>query len=335
MYFLYDPMYTASRILLESENPTHKEELEIKTILEDAESPITNKYITKLYDSVINKDHIDFDDIPQSKGNIVEYSGYTNMIEVLENVLRLASDNKSQNVIDYTNTIKDAISNMRKLAPYYQKGYRLRNEYVIMEYNIFVYTIIQATSTLLYEFVDYIKRPEKSSMDIVLKNTKYRANTFYIDQLSKFNTINKKMQYQKYLDGLLQNGRENFTGVEVVGLAVVVSVALAIIPVMRELVYQFYNIRSNISDSLAQQAYFLEMNKAVVEARSDFSDKKRDAILIKQEKVKNLFLRISEKLRVNHIKSINSANALLKNDNKLLTLDGIKNEVNNSPLELF
>lgn len=335
MYYFFDPMYAAIHVLTESENPTRKEELAIQAVLEDAESPVTTKYLEKLYDSVISKNHIDFGDIPNSKGNIVEYSGYTNLIEVLENILKLASEGKSQSVIDYTNVVKDSIMYMRVLAPIYQKGFRLRNEYVMLEYNTFVYTIIQATSTLLYEFVDFIKRPDRPTIDITLKNTKYRANTFYIDQLQKFNNINKKMQYSKFLESMLQKGRENFTGAEAIGFGVIIAVALAIVPITRELVYRFYTVKSNLSDCLAQQAYFLEMNKTVIEANGDFNQKKKDAILLKQEKIKNACLKLSEKLRVSHIKSVDSGKAMIQNDNKLFTLDGIKKEVSNSPLQLL
>lgn len=337
MFTFFDPMHAAVHILLESTGQySYRDETQVKTVLEDTESPIRNKYIEKLYDQVISKSHIDFDNIPQSKGNIVQYSGYTNMIEVLENILKLASDNHAQNVIDYVQTIKVAIANMRKLAPVYQKGFSTRNDYIMLEYNTFVYTIIQATSSLLYEFVDYIKKPNQQTIEIVLKNNKYKANIYYIEQLNKFNMVNKNMQYEKYLQAMLQNGRDNFLGTaEIVGLTTVISLALIIVPLVRELVYQFYNVRSNISDAMAQQAYFLEMNKAVIEANNDFNQKKKTEILIKQEKIKNLCLRISDKLRVNHIKAIDSGKAAIQNDNKLLTLDGIKKEISTSELNLF
>lgn len=335
MFFFFDPMYSATQVLLESENASLKEQREIQMVLEDAESPIRNKYLEKLYDSVISKSHIDFDNIPQSRGNIVEYVGYTNMIEVLENILKLASDSKSESVIEYANIIKDSISYMRSLAPIYQKGFRLKNEYVMLEYNTFVYTIIQAVSTLLYEFVDYVKKPTSKTMEITLKNTKYRANTYYINQLNKFNKINKTMQYGKFLEAMLQNDRNNFTGVELVGLTAIIVVALAIVPITRELVYHYYNLKSNVSDCLAQQAYFLEMNKTVIEANSDFNEKKKAAILMKQEKIKNLCSRLSEKLRVTHIKSIDSGKASLQSDNKLLTIDNIKKEISDSPITLL
>ena len=40
-------------------------ERDIETILEDADSPIGRKYQEQLYQSIIDKGHIDFEDIPQ------------------------------------------------------------------------------------------------------------------------------------------------------------------------------------------------------------------------------------------------------------------------------
>ena len=111
-FYFFNPMYSAVQILTESENATVREEKEIQAVLEDTQSPVTNKYLEKLYDSVISKNHIDFGDIPKSKGNIVEYSGYTNMIEVLSNILKLASDQKSHNVVEYTKTVQTTITYM-------------------------------------------------------------------------------------------------------------------------------------------------------------------------------------------------------------------------------
>lgn len=316
----------AVKIFCGSEKPTIRQERQALAYFEDANSPITARYLEKLYMSVISKSHIDFDNIPVSAGDIEKYVGYKNMVAVLDNIDGICAASNNKQVQQYTLTVREAINNIRKLAPIYKKGFAMKNEYVMLEYNTFVYACIQATSTILYEFVDYMKRPDATSVKITLKNTKYRANTFYIDQLSKYNAVNKKMQYEKYLAGMLTNGKDNFVGTyTVIGATAVIAVALAIIPVMRELVYQYYNIRTNISDALAQQAYFLELNKACVEANSEFSKEKKSSILMKQEKARNICMRLSEKLRVTHAKSMSEGQAAIRNDSKFLTLDNIQN----------
>ena len=198
------------RILSGCEKPSIKQEREIMNCFEDANSPVTSRYLEKLYMSVISKSHIDFDNIPQSAGDIEKYVGYKNMVAVLDNIDGICANMNNKQVQQYALTVREAINNIRKLAPIYKKGFMAKNEYVMLEYNTFVYTCIQATSTLLYEFVDYMKRPDMTSVTITLKNTKYRANTFYIDQLAKYNAVNKKMQYAKYLEGMLSNGKDNF-----------------------------------------------------------------------------------------------------------------------------
>lgn len=322
-------------ILCGTDHPTMRQEREVLAYFEDANSSVTSKYLERLYMSVISKAHIDFDNIPVSAGDIEKYVGYKNMIDVLDNVNALASNLNNKQVQQYVMTVKEAINNIRKLAPLYKKGFMMKNEYVMLEYNTFVYACVQATSTILYEFVDYVKRPDATTIKITLKNTKYRANTFYIDQLAKYNAVNKKMQYAKFLDGMLKDGEDNFIGAyTAIGVTAVVAVALAIIPVMRELVYQYYNIKSNISDALAQQAYFLELNKSVVEANSDFSKEKKADILMKQEKVKNLCLRVSDKLRVTHAKAMSAGEAAIRNDSKYMTLDNMKHGDNGSTSSL-
>jgi len=56
----YDFYKEASEILAESDNSVKIED--VRFVLEDATSPITNKYIENLYNQVVSKGHINFDD---------------------------------------------------------------------------------------------------------------------------------------------------------------------------------------------------------------------------------------------------------------------------------
>lgn len=331
-----NPYKESVNILCEGVLPTGKEYVNIVAVLEDTNSPVTKKYIEKLYDSVLSKDHIDFDNIPESKGDIRTYSGYNNMMEVLLNIERLAQEQKATNVIGYVKTVQNAIKAIENTSDLYSMGYKLKNEYVMLEYNIYTYTCIQATSTILSEFVEYIKRPDRDTIDITLKNTSQRANLFYIKELEKFNNVVSKMEYRQFLKSHLNADRENFVGTEtLVGMGAVALVAMSIVPITRELVYQFYHIRSSLSDNLAQQAYFLEINKANVEANKSFTSQKKKSILDKQEKLKKRLLKISDKLRVNHAMTSEISKRSLKKDNTLLTIDKIKKDVDEGPLSLM
>lgn len=334
MYF--DPFLESTKILSESEKLGMIEYREIKVVLEDAENPKTGKYLEKLYDSVLSKGHVDFDDIPRSKGDVRLYVGYQNMIDVLNNVSALANAQNVKQVVTYTEIIQTSINNLIRFVDSYSKGFKLRNEYVMLEYNTFVYTCVQATSSLLSEFVDYMKRPDRETIDIKIKNNKFRANIFYIEQLQKFNNVLSNMDYKSFLEYMVNKDTENFIGTEVlVGVATVSIVAMAIVPITREIVYRFYHGKAKISDSLLEQAYFLEMNRSSINSNTQLTSDKKKEILKKQDKLQKGLMSLANKLKVEYAQAESNASKQLKQDNSLLTLDKIKNGIDNEPLSLL
>ena len=336
----HNPYYNATMILLESVSVDRRnfgyEIDKIQTILEDANSPITTKYKEKLYKSVLDKGHIDFGSIPLSKGNIREYIGYRNMVDTLDVIVGLGMAEKS-NVVKYANIILEAIKNIESLTPVFEKGFASKCEYVMLEYNTYVYTCVEATTTLIYEFVEYVKRPDKTTYQIALKDTKLRANLFYFNQLNSFNNVNKNMHinYRKMLEGMIAHGKNNFSGVELIGIAAVSMVALAIVPITRELIYHFYNLRANLSNELEVQANFLEMNKTCIESNDAFTEDKKKKILVKQENLRKKLLKLSDMLRIKEAKASKESKRDIEKDNALLTVNGLRDDISNSPLELL
>lgn len=336
----FNPYYNASMILTESTIEDRRnfgyEISKIQTILEDANSPITTKYKEKLYKSVLDKGHIDFGAIPLSKGNIREYVGYRNMIDTLDVIIGLGTVEKS-NVVKYANTVLEAIKNIESLSQVFEKGFATKCEYVMLEYNTYVYTCVEATTTLIYEFVEYVKRPDRATYQIALKDTKLRANLFYFNQLNNFNNVNKNMHinYRKMLEGMINQGKNNFGGIELIGIAAVSMVALAIVPITRELIYHFYNLRANLSNELEVQANFLEMNKTCIESNDAFTEDKKKKILVKQENLRKKLIKLSDLLRVKEAKASKESKRDIEKDNALLTVNGLRDDVSNSPLELL
>lgn len=336
----FNPYFNACMILTESTADDRQkfgyEFSNIQTILEDANSPITTKYKEKLYKSVLDKGHIDFGAIPMSKGNIREYVGYRNMVDTLDVIIGLGTAEKS-NVVKYASAVLEAIKNIEALSPVFEKGFAAKCEYVMLEYNTYVYTCVEATTTLIYEFVEYVKRPDRTTYQITLKDTKLRANLFYFEQLNSFNNVNKNMHinYRKMLEAMINHGKNNFGGVELIGIATVSMVALAIVPITRELIYHFYNLRANLSNELEVQANFLEMNKTCVESNDAFTEDKKKKILARQENLRKKLLKLSDLLRVKEAKASKESKREIEKDNALLTVNALRDDVSNSPLELL
>lgn len=330
----YNPYSAATKILMESGDG--KEYYEVKTILEDATSPITASYRERLFQSVIDKGHIDFGSIPLSKGDIKSYSGYKNMIDTLDVIIGIGTEEKS-NVVGYANTVLEAIKNIEALTSVFQKGFAAKNEYVMLEYNTYVFTCVEATTTLIYEFVDFVKRPDKPTYVITLKDTKFRANTFYFEQLNAFNNVNKNMytNYRKMLETMISSGRNNFTGAEVIGIAAVSMAALAVVPITRALIYHLYNLRSSISSELDLQAAFLEMNKTCIEANDAFTEDKKKKIISKQESIRKFMSALSDKIRIKESKSVKVTDKEIEHDNKTMSVNKIRKDISDSPLSIL
>ena len=343
-----DPFKESVYILAGGEDRTVSSLKDAELTLEDATSPVRNNYIESLYNSVLQRNHVDFDDIPDSQGDIKKYKGYQTMKDTLTSMKNLATSQNAKNVIEVVNVVEQTINLLEAHADCYERGFKAKNEYIMLEYNTYVYTCVEATSSILYMFVDYIRKPDMKSLTPVLTNNKTRADAFHLDQLRKFNAVVTKMNYRAFLEGMLKPAeKNNFIGMtalgaiaaagvsdQVLGIAAVAAVAIAIVPITRELIFQFYSAKAKLSDALAQQAYFLEMNKAAVEANVTLKPDKKIKILQNQEKVRNLFLKLSSKLRVQNITATRKAKAELDKENRALNMNKIKQDIEDSPLTL-
>ena len=333
----FNPYYESMLILSENEQLSYRESKDLQAVLEDVNSPVTRKLEEKLFQSVIDKKHINFGSIPLSKGNIKDYEGYSAMEGTLNTIKDLAAENKAGDVIKYVEIVQKAIENIAGMSVAYQKGFQFKNEYIAMEYNSYVYFCVEATTALIYSFVEYVKRPDSDTLVMVIKNSKLRADEFYFEQLKKFNTVcdTQGVNYRKMLESMCTS-KDNFIGTTaMIGMAAVMAAALAVIPVTRVVVYQVYYLRGNISEQLEIQAQFMEMNKTCVEANSALTVQKKKEIVAKQEKLVKTLRKLSDVIRVKSSKSVEVTTKETKNENKNLTIDSIKDEVSNSDFEFI
>lgn len=329
-----DFLKSATQILCEGTTDSFRT---VHLILEDAESPITKKTIENLYQSVIDKGHIDFDNIPKSKGNIASYTGYQTMIQVLSDLSSLAKNDLNYlDILNYVKIVQKAIENLQAHAHLYAQAFAKKNEVIMLEYNTFVFTCVEATTSLLYQFADFMKTPSAHELKVSLKNTKYRADMFYVEQLDAFNRVCATGNYKKYLTGVLASGQENFVGSAMLvgSVAVVSAVALSIVPVTRGLVYRFQDMRNRIADDLELQAYYLELNKTAVEANQSKSESEKKKILDKQEKIRLKFLRQAEKLRVKSVHAEQLASKAISDDNRNMTVDSTRKQVDDEDFSI-
>lgn len=342
MYTTFDPYREAVDIIVgEVESPIERlrASQDARCILEDVNSPITRKNQEKLFQAVIDKGHIDFGDIPKSAGDITRYSGYGTMLETLHLIKTMATEQKAPEVTKYADVVLTAISNIRELSGIFKRGFQRKNDYVMLEYNLYTYSCVEATTTLLYGFVDYVKNPMSNKMTIRIENNRVRPNLFYLEVCSKFNRVQEEMgmDYRKLLEGMVNNNRQNFIGIDdaVLGYGAIALAAMAVVPISREIIYRVYNTRKNIANSLELQAKFLEMNRTSVENNPNLSPDKRLSVVKKQENLAIMFRHLASKIKVDNERGIKEGTTKLKKDNGSFDLKTTTKDVESSAIQLL
>lgn len=321
------------RILKENAS-TFKEKYEIRSLMESEMKAINNIMIGKLYSSALDKSHVDFDDIPESKGDITKYHGYKQMVEVLQLIDDISKQNNHK--IDDVQIVQDAIRNITAYREQFEKGFRLDKEFIILQYNVLVYACVEATSGIISSYVDFVKRPDVVEFTIIKGPT--RGTSLAIKNLNKFNLSVKKGDFQKVINSVIQSGKESFIGTSAMVIpAMVIAGLVAIVPITRELIFAYYYSRMKVSDYLKQQATLLEINRQSIEATS-MPAREKNAVIKKQaDRIKQLN-HLSEKIKVDRVMADNKASINLQNENRSFTVGEMKSQaasVDNNGFQLL
>ena len=83
------------------------------------------------------------------------------------------------------------------------------------------------------------------------------------------------------------------------------------------------------------QVNFLEMNKTCLEANQAMTAEEKSRILSRQNALKNKLSRLADVVRVKSNRAVTDTQKELHNANSMLSIDGLRNEINNSPLEII
>lgn len=325
------------------QNPTHNffmkngsynDKKRVMALTEADLSQVSNNLVAKLYKSAIEKAHIDFEDIPATKGDITKYSGYADMIQSLNIVNDIAA--RSNVKIHAIDTVTTAIGNIVTMRDIYSKGYALNREFIMLQYCTMVATCVEATSAIIASFVDYVKGIDKVSFSIIQPKTSIGATA--ISNLESFNKSVASGEYVKACNVVLKNG--NDLGVvresAVVITAAVITSLVTLVALMRQIVFRFYYNRMKISDYLKMQAMFLQMNKATIEAsESKVSPAKRKQIVKKQLELADKLNKIADKLKVESVTADSKSVKEMTREDKTFTLDQLQTNPGLDNVELL
>ena len=316
-------MLNYGRKILRENCASFAERRELETVLESNGAQLDATMVSRLYKSAIDKSHV-VDSWEDSKGDITKFEGYIPMKESLQIVENL-SDKAGVNIPELM-TINETLNVLEANRESFVKGFMLNNELVTLIYNTIVYACVEATSSLISSYVEYVRNVNTTEFTLV-KTGKLSADTTFRN-LKAFNQSHKKGDLTRILKGATNN-RENFLGVSGTSVAigaVVIGAALSVVPIIRELIFTYYYTRSRMSDYLEHQALLIELNRKSIETASvPLKDRKK--VIEKQTIQARQFRQLSERIKVSGSRGEIDANTAIKQENKTWKIEETKKQM--------
>lgn len=304
-----------------SDKETRKVLLSIDEV--DQDQILTN-LTSKLYDSIVNKvSDVDCGSIPQSAGDITKVENFEGMTDCLTTIRSLLETYKQPTEV--VDTVILAMKNIADRVDLFTKAFKYDVELPMVMYNMLVLACIASTSFLISASIEFVKNPndEAYSVSINKVGANQTSNLLMHQNLEKFNKACANGQFDKVMESVISTRVKNMAGVTA-GVAILAGVAitaaiLAIIPIIRELIFMFYLTRVRLTDYFEVQAALLEMNALNIEASTTIDPKKRKEIIKRQASIASSFRKIANFVEVKTkdanskaLKEIGASNQKLK-----------------------
>lgn len=252
-----------------------------------------------------------------SKGSILSFKGYKNMVDCLALLKMQNNPAISKAAI----VIEQAVLNLKANQRSFEVAFKTSSDL-----GKFVYCTIlkacMASTSLLISHIDDGAYKQSSYYDF--------SSHIAITSLEKFNEACKTNVISKALriDNNLGNRavKEGFLD-DIVGAGI--TVASSFITYIRSLVYWVYYTRIDLAEYLEQQAAYLEMNKiAIQNNRPDLTQKEKQKIIDEQTKWQKRLLELSDTIQVDDIKAARKAQEEAKKDIKEMKVSDITTSSN-------
>lgn len=282
---------------------------------EAVQSEVAEKVLDKVFALTIGKyNKIDFGDIEKTRGDITKLKFYKNLTEC---IITLKEIDKVTKKISDIYIIEEAINNIRKLKPEFEKSFRVKNNSGIMIYNLITHAIMESTSYIIATAINFL-----SDDKIIISDV--NGSVVLVDSLTKFNKLvgdgsiykfiseaDKVVMQEAGIDTLLDKinpANNKLTTGLIIGGSIIILM-IVIVPLIRNLTYYYYNLKHKISESAYVQAAMLEMNIKVL--TNDNGDAE---VIAKQQKMVNMFKKMSQKFALESDKAERDTELDIKND---------------------
>ena len=307
----------------------HNTRRTLLSIDEADQTKVLESLTGKLYESIMEKvDDIDFGSIPETKGDITKVENYDKLLECI-NVIKEILISYKQNT-DPVDNILLAIKNVSDRKDLFSKAYAFNLVLPILLYQTVTLSIVSSVSLIIATSIEFVKDAGADNYSIKFDKVAYaksKDNMLY-QNLVKFNKCCSNGDIDRCLDQIFTVNSKHLLGLDALGIVSIfatIGIITNIIPIMRELVFFFYNTRQSMSDYFTIQAELLQVNAELVRNNnvSTTSTKDRREIARKQQAISDFFKKIGNALSVDVKTSEAKAKKQVAENKKLYKIDDI------------
>lgn len=156
----------------------------------------------------------------------------------------------------------------------------------------------------------------KSGVDALAKSAEL------INSHTAEKVFEKDIQLTEGLGDILMNKITQANKRNVIPVAGVIGIALLWFFMLgKYIIFSVYRTKAKVSDYLAQQALYLQLNAENVKNNSNLTNEEKELILARQKKTAELLLKYSDKLAIDGVKSGRQAETDNKRDTKAIIED--------------
>ena len=299
----------------------------ICSINEADRAAVLTSLTSKLYDNIVDKvDDIDFGSIATSRGDITKIENYERLLDCIELMRSIVKEYHQDT--EPIGVVSDAIANVRERTRLWEKCYAMNLELPIILYQSIVMACVSSISLLISTSIEFIKNTDDGTYTAALDKVAYNktnVNLLY-NNLKKFNTACKTKQIDEVVNQVISMNAKQFTGGIVTilgGGAAMVAIISLVVPMLRELVFFFYNAKQSVSDFFAVQADLLEVNANNVQYKSEIPDEKKSKIADRQNKIAGKFRNVSNAFAIKMKKAQKDADDSITKEKKKYKISDI------------
>ena len=301
--------------------------LKYNSLSEAQKMNLTKGLIDSTYRLVMYKaDQCDYSIVEGTKGSIHKLPGYSDLVSTIDTLKGMQSMGNRN--IEGIAVVDAALTNLRNFEPYFRKAFAMNCSIIELIYNNVVIALISSVAYLVSTAVDMVKQDSGLVQVSVNPRSAKGLDTAMLQALAKFNKLCMNGEMTKFINKALpESVKAGLTGADVVNMGgqllaqgatigrsvlmvtVVIQIFLAILLMLRQIVYQFYNTRVKIADYLRTNATFLELNQNKL-----MSGANMQKVAKRQQNLAETLSKLADKVDIDQKASTKKANLELRDD---------------------